>query len=117
MAETLTKHTPGPWWHKDYSVGAGDGGSTRTICHTALNAKQRKRPDAEPNARLISAAPDLLEACKALFDAIERTPCHCDEAYTGRGLTDPSCIRCGMDVTTGEMDAARAAIAKATGAL
>jgi hypothetical protein len=66
-------------------------------------------------AQTMAAAPELLEALKGLLDGIERTPCRCDQAYTGRGLTDPGCTRCNLDVTTDEMDAARAAIAKATG--
>jgi hypothetical protein len=57
-------HTPGPWsadkWAPGYSVSAPD--SHHTICNlTDCN-------NAEANARLIAAAPELLEALKGLRD-------------------------------------------------
>jgi hypothetical protein len=62
-------HTPGPW--KQVSVRGGwdgvqvaNGGTT--ICTLALNV-----PD---NARLIAAAPDLLEACQFLLETAEKAP-------------------------------------------
>ena len=77
MAE---KHTSGPWdaaraygedgrWHGSYSVA---GGPDRMIVATVWGDD---RPVADPrpaeaNARLIAAAPDLLDACQEAIRAI-----------------------------------------------
>lgn len=93
-----TKHTPGPWSvvneHDEVTVIAGE--------HISHGFKVRyeiardvggHRGDEYANARLIAAAPDLLEAIQALLRKVEcGTALHCDLC-----------------------DAARAAIAKATG--
>ena len=74
-----TKHTPGPW-EIGALLGDPDGksyeyptiyrrnedGST-TYVADIMGALS---PPAWPNARLIAAAPDLLEACKKAFDNI-----------------------------------------------
>ena len=60
---TETKHTPGPWKVNDktlsgaYQISDNKSGSLR-IC-TVTNA-----PNDEANARLIAAAPDMLNAMK-----------------------------------------------------
>lgn len=68
-------HTPGPWEagtlsHSDYgleeidirhSYPGYDGGRHATV--HALHYTEEARQIAEANARLIAAAPDLLEAC------------------------------------------------------
>ena len=64
-----TQHTPGPWWTTDYGIRDAGG----YIAHTksvqryegqderyAFEVAQR-----DADKRLIAAAPDLLEACKA----------------------------------------------------
>jgi hypothetical protein len=63
----MTKHTPGPWTIVDPEAGgpavqsarmtseARNGGFVSAIC---------PGPDGEANARLITAAPDMLEALK-----------------------------------------------------
>ena len=112
------EHTPGPWWPCQNSAGVwwvatyrdGETASSHrvrdtgaTICgnigdHTAA----RTNGNEEANARLIAAAPDLLEALEYL---LEQTVVQ-DERY--------NCI-----ITEGEAEAAamaRAAIAKARGA-
>ena len=65
----MNKHTPGPWFvcHKSpFIVRAGDDISGRHIAHIGpANYTPRFDID-EPNARLISAAPDLLEALERL---------------------------------------------------
>lgn len=111
-----SKHTPGPWTllpeeaDKDYLRIRGTrlGGRYKVanvnhIRYEGVHAVVRERDDAESmaNARLIAAAPELLEALKGL-----------DEAY----------CRAGTPLTREErhedrkrLIAARAAIAKATG--
>ena len=96
----MSKHTPGPWAtdqkehdepHQNIRVQAGKRGICLVWMDDApvrdYNAEQRA------NARLIAAAPDLLEALKAMLTNWEE-----DSAY-------------GSDAA----DKARAAIAKAGG--
>lgn len=58
MKETKAGHTPGPW--KDRGNGfityANNPSLSSVICHT-----ENENPDAKANARLIAAAPELLE--------------------------------------------------------
>ncbi|MBV7502068.1 hypothetical protein [Achromobacter sp. ACM05] len=86
----MTTHTPGPWhlsaakdciWHQDHG----------RVCTWPNHAQVWNW---EANARLIAAAPDLLDALAALI----------------------GCIDHGSDDPASKLDAARAAIAKATGA-
>ena len=89
------KHTPGPWESMPVDAGihrfgiicANDplGTSANDIAAVWLRGGQQKT---EANARLIAAAPDLLEALQAVVRVADRS--------------------------TVEFDAARAAIAKAT---
>jgi hypothetical protein len=90
---TETKHTPGPWTNiNGTNVRSADG---TTVCKGILT---------ESNARLIAAAPDLLAALQTFsWTATEHPPCFCPPK-NGRMHTD-------------QCDAARAAIAKATGAV
>ena len=67
--------TPGPWIRFDYRVFAGPGalkgaGAISQICFCANN-KATRTPEAEANARLIAAAPDLLAAARAMVDSIQ----------------------------------------------
>ena len=61
------KHSPGPWKVEYYSwVRAADG---EAVCHGIGEIKYGRTVEAqlllaEANARLIAAAPDLLEAAK-----------------------------------------------------
>ena len=56
-------HTLGPW-HADEN---GDGTHCITAGRGADIADTRSSDDEEANARLIAAAPDLLEACQAVL--------------------------------------------------
>ena len=66
-----TQHTPGPWkatyWHdEDTDQGGWDisvNGHLLPLCDMETDGSD----DIEANARLISAAPDLLEALKGLL--------------------------------------------------
>lgn len=62
----MSKHTPGPWKFYDDS---NDGKTNRieivAIGKTVARIYHSVPAEDLPNARLIAAAPDLLEACKA----------------------------------------------------
>ena len=97
------KHTPGPWVRDPYGTVRGPNGREVLTTGFALTlANSSKDSDAIANARLMVAAPDLLAAVKSLMKWARQVP---DEVIDGEG-------------TRGEfrddMDAARAAIAKAT---
>ncbi len=70
-----TKHTPGPWeiGPQEFSrvkVYEKQQGSRRIVADCDLNELREMigyRPEAEANARLIAAAPDLLAAVEALL--------------------------------------------------
>ena len=88
----MSKHTPGPW--------ATDGGDTvvamgNQIVVTAPAPDGASREEMKANARLIAAAPELLEALKGMLQAFLCT--QDPDAY-------PSDAPCNL---------ARAAIAKA----
>lgn len=69
------KHTPGPWEADDTDIGFSAGGE-RDVC-PALRPGRRPNggfiiarlagPDRAANARLIAAAPELLEALESVF--------------------------------------------------
>lgn len=87
----MSSHTPGPWeaFKGGYAVGSQQG-----TCVATLPSSSKHHPEdseREANARLISAAPDLLSALTILLKMIE-----------------------DGDFTTLELNEARAAIAKAT---
>jgi hypothetical protein len=107
MSEEL-KHTPGPWvpeFGESYRVRAKQDGGQVAIM---MNLKgqhgligRRTGDEVAANARLIAAAPELLESLKAIMDFC--------------GPSDPNCPD-GPDCETCRMaNAARAAIAKAEG--
>lgn len=82
------KHTPGPWIHEGHGDITGtENGRKYDVACVYLRIPAGRQ---DANARLIAAAPDLLEALRMM-------------------LTEAV-----FDGTTGT-DAARAAIAKATG--
>lgn len=69
-----TKHTPGPWtMHPRFD----DGAEVRALApvawcgvastHGASSSQVIDAAEARANARLIAAAPDLLEACERLL--------------------------------------------------
>ena len=70
----MNKHTPGPWFvdHKSpFLVRAGDDIDGRHIAHIGpANYTPRFDVD-EPNAKLIAAAPDLLEALEGLLASVD----------------------------------------------
>jgi hypothetical protein len=122
------RHTPGPWeWLHDadgHAVRMGDAVDSpgRHESHNVWKcehciypeesaAQRRQFQQAEANARLIAAAPDLLEALKMLAD-MSRWRCRCTTAEIESGH-HVDCWKPEADVAG---EAARAAIAKAEGA-
>lgn len=94
-----TKHTTKPWtvgneclWHIDEATGMGyrfrpiefDGG-----CLAWVSADDGDE-EAEPNARLIAAAPDLLEALER-YEKLNEDLCGCDLYDTDAGKLCPHC--------------------------
>lgn len=81
-----TKHTPGPWrWSRTYEMDSGHFHWCLESDESAANGQTidgslvllLNRDDYcgtpflnNPNARLIAAAPDLLEACEVAFNAL-----------------------------------------------
>jgi hypothetical protein len=61
------KHTPGPWEHDD-STGVGVPLATGTQWFDVLGASEVATAQDYANARLIAAAPDLLEALRGVLD-------------------------------------------------
>lgn len=92
-----TKHTPGPWHVGEVAILDRDTGQERPDPHSAWVHNDGSfevsliSSDASADARLIAAAPDMLEA---LIDLVKEA----SEYYEG-----------------GKLGAARAAVAKATG--
>lgn len=76
-----TKHTAGPWEARkalhpsdggwDWGIAADVGGKQRCIAEAFEVVGRDVKAPAEANARLIAAAPDLLDVC-AFFDVVEK---------------------------------------------
>jgi len=102
------KHTPAPWLIADESFvyALNDSGYNRFWAHVTggnlRRAESTSRAEVEANARLIAAAPDLLDALQGIigyFDSGNNVP------------VSQATIKARSD----EVKSARAAIAKATG--
>ena len=103
-----TQHTPGPWWHSGLEVG-----TVPMMMVKVAKVSGANHQEAQANARLIAAAPDLLEALKRVMDndcPLTGNPSHAElvehweyEKSQGRGEADDRLF-------------ALAAIAKATNA-
>lgn len=109
-----TKHTPGEWevsretaidYRPNCIVGA-DGGSLVAWCAGGGPKRAIMGPEEDANARLISAAPDMLEALRECESIAKQA----EIFATGRSPSLDPTERWIMI-----QDTARAAIAKATG--
>lgn len=82
-----TTHTPGPWINRQNEI-LGPFKSNKTICEIPQD-KSISNEESEANARLISAAPELLEALiearKLLLD-MGHTVRYLDEDCTNSNL-------------------------------
>lgn len=105
-SKASTKHTPGPWKILKQEPQRFPGFEIETADHKYVaEVKIHAHNNAFLDARLIAAAPELLEAAQhfAYEDAGDDRVCH-------KGImTKEKCGRCGPILR------ARAAIAKATG--
>lgn len=98
----MAGYTKGAWTTFDTPLGIGVT-ATWDVAHCGGFDTNRSRDEEVANARLIAAAPDLLEALK-LHDAYMALPTDRGGAFGPKGQA-----RAAFD------DAKRAAIAKATG--
>ena len=71
-----TKHTPGPWRVFKGASTEGECGDLTGISFEVWYKRSNQREEAEANAKLISAAPDLLEACMNLENDDNSIPKH-----------------------------------------
>lgn len=62
----LAPHAPGPWTTDGESIWGGDKACIAHV-YTACAGCRPTRKTAKANARLIAAAPELLEACGAII--------------------------------------------------
>jgi hypothetical protein len=67
---TATKHTPGPWVAIDHEIFADN--QSRNIADVWISFANIEDEEAKANARLIAAAPDLLEALEAFAEYAEK---------------------------------------------
>lgn len=109
----MTDFTPGPWFIGEAKRSSVTMGQTviqdtnkRWIALTHIFGRQE---EAEANAHLIAAAPDLLNACKAMQDLLTQMSERID---WGKTFLDAKTIRLMNDVPI----EARRAIEKARGA-
>ena len=112
----MSKHTPGPWWVGGDRPGEHaaafpaikafvDGTNAINICKVGHNNQYRGQGGRDwPNARLIAAAPDLLEALQDFSEYAHAKECETDGP-----------VKYSHGEITGLAYAARAAIAKARG--
>lgn len=73
---STTKHTPGEWAHTDgsiYSYGVGHGADIATVNTDSAHLTDE---EAEANARLIAAAPTMLQALKDCMSWFELNYIH-----------------------------------------
>lgn len=97
-------HTPGPWVAQEFLVSGSPTCSANVVCEFPQGCAVKSRVFWEANARLIAAAPDLLDALQNLVADI------LDYERINNLAPSPGKDDCWQSVTR-----ARAAIAKATG--
>lgn len=74
-----TKHTPGPWFVQNgfntiYSFYGETSGLTTAVASALHKQLKGGEEEAGANAKLIAAAPDLLEALKGLVNDVKGKP-------------------------------------------
>jgi hypothetical protein len=92
-------HTPGPWIVTEDSYIRQAEGEKRLYIAALVDIPHRLEGKTEANARLIAAAPELLEALKVIANRLTKGPRHNGKSKVQQAITA----------------VAEAAIAKATG--
>ena len=76
------KHTPGPWHYVKRTCGDGGSGTVTGPDNRSImacnNSVDRTKEEKLANARLIAAAPDLLEALREAADILSAN-CDCGD--------------------------------------
>lgn len=104
MKSKVNQHTPGPWYVHGSIISPTPTGKRFAIAEVFRDSIET----ANANARLIAAAPDLLEACKQAVNALEL-------AHGGRDTLVLRKLRGTIEKATGEnWGSNRSAIKKAT---
>lgn len=108
-----SRFTPGPWRINKYgTVGAGEFGQAPVVAAIEpFYGTDQRFGDHSANARLIAAAPDLLNAA-LLLEAAEDANANCPECE-GESMPE-NCPKC-LPLFDDARIARRAAIAKASG--
>jgi len=108
---TATKqgHTPGPWKLRQESLGGFIETKTGNPLFAVKPLSMEGRKDDHANARLIAAAPELLEALKAIEGRITKAA---NALYVSGKRSD---LHAAFDGWKVDAQQARAAIARATG--
>ena len=104
--DTNVRHTPGPWANNGGRIEACEPYTSQSINVAVVGEANHQTPTDTANARLIAAAPELLEALESLVATI-----------AAHDIESLSCDRDGekyCDCLRGAANNARAAIAKAT---
>lgn len=121
----MNNHTPGPWhWqgdsltHRQFDIYAPGSAPQQHVC-TVNNLsvdklRQRDAAQAEANARLIAAAPDLLDALRECISAMLSMRDQIEQ-MAGMFYDDDSAIAQACKDHNDADTCASAAIAKATG--
>jgi hypothetical protein len=74
-----TKHTPGPWASNKYTTSVSvplKAIDCERIGFSIVFVNGHREKEAAANARLIAAAPDLLEALKEMLEVWEEDPAY-----------------------------------------
>ena len=95
----MSKHTPGPWLMRESATHV----TVTNALGDAVFHDDKRIPCVMADARLIAAAPELLEACLAMIEWDDREKDHAVD------------FRKRMELCEQAFQKARAAIAKATG--
>lgn len=119
MAKTPVTHTPGPW-EADQTVAdtwiIGPDQQVRTVRGTVARVQHashmRLRAETVANARLIAAAPELLDALRSALPLAEKGYAWWQNRYEANPSDEASGHLDGLLAT---IEAVRAAIAKAEG--
>ncbi len=102
----MSKHTPGPWAYRPSNDGHFIAGVGENSGYLAEVRQCRSKQDIRADARLIAAAPELLAALRGMLAIVNESG-----GVAGYHLNGNTAEWDEFD----EVDAARAAIAKAEG--